>query len=352
MGAMGGLPRACAKLVSSDLFVLSYGFADFTRRDGIIRSFQLEEKNFKVIREEKSQYEILYKVPAWPESDPVKYLGYIRYSGSEMGGRVEIVNCNATIQPSHFDMGGTTKLEDKSQAGEHGDGLKVALLVFLRKPQNHAICFNSGGFRWEPNFDKHEKLVIHMSRLQAYDINLEERSSTPEFLTGLIPVLATPQEDVKFVIGLGDSVKIHEFKHWTRAALFLQEIEDDGIVSTTEGDLLTSAHLRGNIYLKGLLLQASKRDADTNQESASITGLPLSFGYNLASGNTNRDRQSLSGANDEAVAIFAIWTKVLQKKPDLVSELHDMLNSTCHRYADVCRADTLLSVAIIDKLHA
>ncbi|KAK8138862.1 glycoside hydrolase family 3 protein [Apiospora sp. TS-2023a] len=321
-------------------------------RDGIIKSFRLEEKNFKVIREEKSQYEILYKVPAWPQTDPAKYLGYIRFSGTGMGGRVEIVNCNATIQPSHFDMGGTTKLEDKGQAGEHGDGLKVALLVMMRKPQNHAICFNSGGFRWEPNFDKHDKLVIHLNRLQAYDVNLEERSSTPEFLTGLIPVLATPQEDVKFVIGLGDSVTIHEFKHWTKAALFLQEVEDDGIVSTTEGDLLTSAQLRGKIYLKGLLLQAPKSDAATNRESASITGLPLNFGYNFASGNTNRDRQSLVGAYDEAVAIFAIWRHVLQNKPDLVSELHDMLNTSYPGYADVSQAGTLLSVALIDKLHA
>ncbi|KAK7965013.1 hypothetical protein PG988_010017 [Apiospora saccharicola] len=263
-------------------------------RDGIIRSFNLNEKDFKVIREQKSTYEILYKVPARPETQPAQYLGYIRFTGKAKGGMVELVNSKATMQPSNFDMGGTTKQNDRGQAGEHGDGLKVALLVLMRAPHNHSICFNAGGFRWEPNFDKHNKLVINMSRLQDYDIAMEERSSRPDFQDGLIPVLATPQNDVKFIVGLENSVKLRDFKEWTNAALFLYETKDDDIVSVAQGDLITCKALRGNIYLKGLLLKASKSHAATGQESASITGKTLKFGYNFAHGNTNRETALLS----------------------------------------------------------
>ncbi|KAK6864253.1 hypothetical protein PG995_000781 [Apiospora arundinis] len=315
-------------------------------RDGIIRSFDLDEKEFKVIREQKSEFEILYKALAPADTHSGQCLGYIRFSGNEKGGRVELVNRNASIQPGHFDLGGTTKRDDKNQAGVHGDGLKVALLVLMRAPQRHEICFTTGGFRWEPNFDKYNKLVINLTRLQTYDITMEERSSKPEFQEGLIPLLASPLDDVKFIIGLGDSVKVRDFHNWTKAALFLQEIGDDDIVSVAEGDLISSKHpLRGNLYLKGLLLKASKVG-----ESASLTGKRLRFGYNFANGETNRDRQSLPTAGNEAKAIAAIWTSIIQKKPDLISELSHMLDTRKPEYADISHAGTFLQKEVIDKL--
>lgn len=310
----------------------------------------MDEKDFEVVREQKSTYEILYKVPARPGTQPAEYLGYIRFTGKSKGGRVELVNRKATIQPSNFDMGGTSKQQDRGQAGEHGDGLKVALLVLMRAPHNHSVCFNAGGFRWEPNFDKYNKLVISMSRLRDYDIAMEERSSQPDLLDGLVPVLASPQEDVKFIIGLENNIKLKDFKDWTKAALFLYEIKSDDVISVAGGDFIISKTLRGDIYLKGLLLKASKSNAATGQESASITGKTLRFGYNFAHGNTNRDRQSLAGANDEARAIFAIWRDVLRQKPELVSELHKMLNTRDPEYADVSQARIYLNREVIVRL--
>lgn len=248
-------------------------------------------------------------------------------------------------------MGGTTKQEDRGQAGEHGDGLKVALLVLMRASHNHSVCFNTGGFRWEPNLDKHNKLIINLSRLQDYDIAMDERSSKPDLQDGLIPVLATPQDDVKFIIGLENSVKVKYFKDWTKAALFLHELKDDDIVSVAKGDLITCKPLRKNIYLKGLLLKASKSNAATGLESTSITGKPLKFGYNFAHGNMNRDRLPLAGANDEAKTIFAIWAYVLRQKPELISELHSMLNSRQPEYADVSQAKYFLGNETIERLE-
>ncbi|KAK7908275.1 hypothetical protein PG985_015578 [Apiospora marii] len=319
-------------------------------RDGIIKSFNLNEKDFHVIREEKSQYEILYKVPARPETQPAQYLGYIRFTGKVGGGRVELVNRKATIQPSNFDLGGTTKLRDRGQAGEHGDGLKVALLVLMRAPHNHSVRFDTGGFRWEPNFDKQNKLVINMSRLQDFDITADERLSKTDLQDGLVPLLAMPRDDVKLIIGLGNSVKAQDFKEWTKAALFLHDIKNGDIISVAQGDLITSPALRRNIYLKGLLLKPSKSRGATGEGSASITGKALNFGYNFAHGNTNRDRQSLAGGYDEAKAIFAIWEDVLRQKPELVSELHSMLNTRNPEYADVSQARTFLSAEVVNRL--
>ncbi|KAK8049323.1 hypothetical protein PG994_011053 [Apiospora phragmitis] len=299
-------------------------------RDGIIRSFDLNEIDFTVIREQKSQNEIIYKVPVRPNTQSAQYLGYLRFSGNMQGGRVELVNRKATIQPSNFDLGGTTKQKDSGQAGEHGDGLKVALLVLMRAPHKHSICFNTGGFH--------------------YDIVMEARSSKPDLQEGLIPVAATPQDDIKFIIGLGNSVTVQDFNNWAKAALFLQQIENDGIISTPGGDLITSATLRGNIYLKGLLLKSSRSSHGPVQDSASITGKPLRFGYNFADGSTNRDRQSLAGAKDEARAIFSIWADVLPKNPNLIGEMHEMLNSRSPDYADVSQARYFLCTEITNQL--
>ncbi|KAK7951684.1 uncharacterized protein PG986_007412 [Apiospora aurea] len=336
------------------------------RRDGIIRSFHLEAGKFKVIREKASEYEITYKVPAWPQDDEANtYLGYIRFSGSEEGGKVEMVNRKATIQPSHFDLGGTTKQTDEHQAGEHGDGLKVALLILLRAPPSHSISCIAGGFRWEPRFDQHGKLVVQLTRMHAHELGVEEGWNQGGFEKGLVPLPAKPQEDVKFIIGLGNSVKVRDFNEWTKAALFLQNLDGHGggagdngpgaipaVVSTAKGDLITSEALRGNIYLKGLLLKASKSNAVTGQESASITGKPLRFGYNFAQGKTNRDRQSLAGAFDEANAVFAIWAQVLQKEPTLIGEFHHMMNTRQPEYADVSQAGARLGLNMITRLKS
>ena len=43
-------------------------------------------------------------------------------------------------------MGGTSKAGNKNQAGAHGEGLKLALLVLMRGEQNHCVRCRSGGF--------------------------------------------------------------------------------------------------------------------------------------------------------------------------------------------------------------
>ncbi|KAK8056517.1 hypothetical protein PG993_001744 [Apiospora rasikravindrae] len=74
--------------------------------------------------------------------------------------------------------------------------------------------------------------------MQARDIDLEEGWSRHEFQKGLTPVSALPREDVKFMVGLGNRVQMKDFAEWTKAALFVQNIEDGGIFRSVKGDLI------------------------------------------------------------------------------------------------------------------
>ena len=99
------------------------------------------------------------------------------------------------------------------------------------------------------------------------------------------------------------------------------------MISIKDGDLLTNPRLHGNLYLKTLLLGESTSDL-----SASRTNRPLKFGYNFASGTTNRERQSVVNTREESRHILAIWSKVLAAKPEMVSELSGMLNTAEPRH--------------------
>lgn len=267
-------------------------------------------------------------------------LGFIRFSRDDGAGKVELTNRNATLQPWHLQIGGTSKRGAEDQAGTHGEGLKLAALVFLRDTQNHHLSCQSTGFNWDFNF-KNKCLVVSVHRIKpGKKARQPERSA---FKIAVPQVVA--DKDVQFIIGearVGQDEKGSQvnrgpvqqsaLESWTKAALFLTQVdnEDTGIVSTYHGDLLTAENLRGNIYLKGLLLFEG-----TVARSASITGRPLWFGYNFAGGQTNRDRQSVKTASEESRAMCNILSGAMKEKPDMIGALVDILNTTETEYADV-----------------
>lgn len=278
--------------------------------------------------------------------DKKEWLGYIRYKGHDGKGSIDITNRSATLQPWHLDLGGTSKAGDAHQAGAHGEGLKIAVLVLMRGRQNHSVRCRSGGFNWNFNFTTRGRLVARLRRMTPEAIHKAQDQARRLSQRMLLPFAANPNLDVQFVIGeaqggrdeRGDKVRRRQvqredFDAWTKAALFLQDGRDGAIISTEDGDLLADPQLCGHIYLKGLLLRTS-----TPTRSASITNEPLKFGYNFASGRTNRERQSVAGADEEARAILAIWSRALAAKPEMVADLSAMLNTTEPRYADVCGA--------------
>ncbi|KJR86018.1 uncharacterized protein SPSK_08727 [Sporothrix schenckii 1099-18] len=326
-------------------------------RDGIIESFKLARHEFRVIRREQAldhNIEIMYSVPnvKWTGDTDPRWLGYIRYTGRDGEGSIDMVNCKATLQPQYLDMGGSSKVGQTEQAGAHGEGLKIALLVLMRSPQNHSVRCCSGGFNWTFNFTTSGRLVARLQRMSeaAIDRAVEQMERQTQRPGALLPFTASPNHDVRFVIGeyrtgrneTGNMVnrspvKQTHFEEWTAAALFLHSTEPGDILTTSAaGDLLLAPHLRGKLYLKGLLLKESKTG-----QSASMTGRPLRFGYNFAIGRTNRERMSVGSAGEEGRAMLAIWNAVLQEYPSLATSaenLSDMLNTVEPEYADVSGA--------------
>ncbi|KAI1085731.1 hypothetical protein F5B20DRAFT_587679 [Whalleya microplaca] len=333
-------------------------------RDAIIKSFKICESDFQVVHEENDN-EIVYKAVSSASSSrksegPQECFGYIRWSRQNGAGTIDITNRQATLQPCHLDMGGTSKQNDKTQAGAHGEGLKVSLLVFMRGPQNHAIRCRSGGFSWVFNFSNQCRLVASITRMTPAAITKAQNQAKVEGGNGLLPVVPIPNEDVHFIIGGNgrgrnengyptkrDEITREQFKEWTKAAIFLQNIKDEDIVRTEEGDLITDPRFSGNIYLKGLLLKQS-----TNQRSASITGKKLKYGYNFATGLTNRERESMAGAADESTAILSIWNQALMTHAPLIEKLHKLLNSENPEYADVSQAEYFIPSETRTRLGA
>jgi hypothetical protein len=179
---------------------------DKHRRDGIITSFQIAERDFCVVREEKASgrgTEIVYKALQIGPSDNKEWLGYIRFTTRDGGsvGTVELTNRAATLQPRHLDLGGTTKAGDAHQAGAHGEGLKLALLVFMRGRQNHSVRCRSGGFNWRFNFTTRGRLVCRLCRMSSQAIHKAEEQARRLSERTLLPFAAKPAEDVQFVIG-------------------------------------------------------------------------------------------------------------------------------------------------------
>lgn len=322
------------------------------RRDAIMKEFGLSARSFSesIEREEPERsdgkLEIIYKVLRNSVGDANvdrECLGYILFKEvKDGGGSIELTNRRTTLQPWHLDLGATSKANDAQQAGAHGEGLKLAVLTLMRGPQNHSVRCRSGGFGWTFNFTNQGRLVVRLKRMAPEAIDARRSSSRT-----LGPFAANPTRDVQFVIGEKPSgrnegrnehgenvsrrlVRREDFEKWTEAALFLHKWPETAILTTPVGDLLTDPRLRGRIYLKGLLLHES-----TDRRSASITNRPLRFGYNFAHGKTNRERQSVADAVEEGMAILLIWKMVVANRPEMLSELSDMLNATDPEYADV-----------------
>lgn len=324
-----------------------------------MKSFNLAEHDFRVVREAKTQgphTEIVFKVPR-PGSQPPEWLGFIRFKGTDSKGIIQVTNRMATIQPWHLDIGASTKKSSTNQAGAHGEGLKVALLVLMRGAQNHSVRFSSGGFTTRFNFTTAGKLVARLRRMSPAAIRKAEARGQRACATSLQPFVPNPRKDVEFTIGepipgrneSGEEkerqlVALEEFNHWTTSVLFLQERKEGQIISTNQGDLLLDAG-PGEIYLKGLLLKQSAFWC-----SASTTSRPLRYSYNFASGTTNRERVSVADGEEESKTILAIWGKALEVRPDLVDNLSAMLNEKGIEYADVAGTKRYADEAMASKL--
>jgi hypothetical protein len=171
-----------------------------SRRDAIIQSNNLSPEQFRPVKSAKTigaTIEILYTVHHNGQS-----LGYIRFSGKNGEGIVDITNRHARLELEHLDFGPTDKQNKAHLAGEHGDGLKVAILVYMRSPQSHIVKFQASGVNWNFNWRKRSgKLGMNLSRLDTKGQGKLRGESEKAFVNGLVPFAADPCKDVQILIG-------------------------------------------------------------------------------------------------------------------------------------------------------
>jgi hypothetical protein len=92
----------------------------------------MAERDFKPVMT-KSKHEILIEIrhPTQKEAGGRNVLcGFIRFRYDDNNeGVLEIVNFNAKLQRWHLGFGGTSKAKATEQAGQHGEGMKLAALI-------------------------------------------------------------------------------------------------------------------------------------------------------------------------------------------------------------------------------
>ncbi|KAI1766405.1 hypothetical protein GGR53DRAFT_464473 [Hypoxylon sp. FL1150] len=320
-------------------------------RDGIIKSFHISESKVQVTCQEDEK-QIIYRLM---EREGKCCLGYIRWSRIMGAGTVDILNRGATLQPWNLDMGGTTKENEANQAGAHGEGIKIAILVLMRQPQDHAVQCYSGGYWWSFYFDSHGKLVAYISRAPLprgmfgpiRDVwhRADEETHRHPFLslyvsgkTNTVRLLIDNKGRHEKGFKPQKEVTREEFKEWTKAALFLQEVDAENIVTTRDGDLIFDPRFTGHVYMTGLLLEESAPG-----RSASITGETLHYGHNFAKGSLLNSRvpEYADAANAESF-ITTGGTLELALKTHLLIQFEGKWIYTSTEKCDNLRFDSII----------
>lgn len=227
------------------------------RRDGIFRSFKISSLNFRTKTKEAKGVILITA----HEKDSEEVLGFIRFKYDKddlcVGG-LQLVNFRATLPYRSLSLGGSPKVHDSTQTGQHGEGMKLSALIFRRK--NYNLRIESGGFRWSFLFKKGE-LACGLGRMSKKKLDKIKQAEMGKPRTDI----AHPWEDVCVIIGApgfgrniwndkvqGKRMHKDQFQDMLRVSLDINPPEK--IVHTPHGDLIRDPTYQGKMYLRGLLL--------------------------------------------------------------------------------------------------
>jgi len=268
--------------------------------DGIKESNKLSPEGFKTkIKDNKTTWllEALH-----PETR--RTLGYIRFLKNK--GQVEMTNFGAQLSIDTLDLGYSTKRKDKSMAGAHGEGYKLACLVFAR--EDYLVSFATSSFSWNFRFAGTEKRQLYCCFNPTKDTALAKLKNThyTRVSQGKTRKLkGNIWEDVTIKMGArgqkGRKITEDEFISWRKQCMDLDH--PSSIIQTSCGDLILDPNFSGRTYLMGLLLESKSQSN------------PPQFAYNFAQGYVNRDRQKMADAEEEGKMITNIWGEALKRDP-------------------------------------
>ncbi|CAI6258042.1 unnamed protein product [Periconia digitata] len=260
-------------------------------------------------------------------------LGYILFKHDRKKlGTLELTNFGAAISRQNFTMGGTTKDSETNQAGQHGEGLKLASLRFAK--ENYQVRLQSSEVNCYFKFDNLSELgcnVVVISRKKIEEA--QKKISNPRGM------LADPVTDVSVIVGEpgkklwskdGKSVKskkipLQKFRQWLKMHLYPNPPR---MVNTPRGDLILDPEYAGAVYVKNLKLKGILKSQR--------------YGYNFRDGETGRDRSILlMPVREKAQSINAIWAHAISPKQDHAQRLEltelytNLLIKNFNRYDDV-----------------
>ncbi|KAL1883380.1 hypothetical protein VTK73DRAFT_8947 [Phialemonium thermophilum] len=318
-------------------------------RQDILRSHNLPAEKFAALYREhrddnENTIEIFYHAQELG-SEPKRYLGHIKYTGSLEEGAIEIVTKNYQSDPAGPKYaatrgGGETKMSDEC--------LETAILVFMISPQNHRVRLRSKLFDWRFNFNSHGNLIAVKQKIPDDELDdvheaLENLAREP----GRVVTDAVPERDTQLIFGEvgkgadehGNSVskcqvKLSDFRKWTAVALFFLEIGGDSRFVTRNGEIIMDHRFSGRLYHDDLLLDRQRWDRGGNQ--------PLKYSYNFPPDSPFLKDGVFPSPEAQANAIFAIWDRLILIRPLLVRSLSAMLNDPTTDYADVAAAEKCL----------
>lgn len=285
------------------------------------------------------ELQICYQVPLLG-SEPKKYLGHIRYLGTDGLGCVEIVTRGLHLPMNGKEEGPRGAFEAKIPY----ESLETAILVFMISPRNHTVRLRSGLLDWRFNFNRHGMLLALQNAICVDEIQDILEAIEDIESEGNVSSEALPPADTQLIVGepgkgydehgnpsTRAQVKEEDFREWARVALFLWDLSDGRKSITTGGEIILDRRFAGFLYYDGLLLH--RQDSTKNRKR------PLKYAYNLPRKNKYTNEGTALSADDQASAIIAIWNKVLTVRPLLAAELSEMLNDTTIDYGDIAGAE-------------
>ncbi|KAH6287723.1 hypothetical protein HBI39_221050 [Parastagonospora nodorum] len=321
-----------------------HGFREFVQnwRDGIMKKNSMSHATFRAnleVKKEPGLIEIC-SYRSQGHANDKKLLGFIRfkYDKATLAGVLTISNFDARLQLWHFMFGGTTKDKDTTQTGQHGEGMKMAILIFRKHPNNHTMRIEASGFSWAFNFDGQRQLVCNLTRIGKERIRKEKlavhgqpRTTDARCWSDVSIVIGEPRLQVD---GTGMQVRsnkkilLSDFEQWLEICL---DFKNPKTVPTKTGELILDGDCANKLYLQGIHLSSSSNAPKSYR-----------FGYNFFQGYTDRERRVIGHDGkkwSEPSLVNAIWAEVLDtKKEEYIDIYTNMMLESTDKVADVTLA--------------
>ncbi|KAK4193136.1 hypothetical protein QBC35DRAFT_458853 [Podospora australis] len=264
------LPANCPKFTARE------SFCELVQnwRRAILRSYQISENQLQFACDDFSRngtvtditYTAVASIQHAGDDQLIKEaVGYIRFKSLQcLGGKgfVEIVNRTARMDPSHLENGDKPMNNNQRQAGDHGAGLKAALLGLICRDRKFNVRCVSDACNWTFASPTRGTLVVQIRRMTGTQKSDDLFMSRVELDASRIPFCPEPGNDLAEV--LHDMLIEHHPE--------LADVSDaDAHMTQANGSVSEELSLRG------LLRAAAEEECKRFQEAPLVTVPGKSF---------------------------------------------------------------------------